>query len=169
MRLQNSGEQCQVDDMTRDVFTRTMVECIRHLTKFMFARIEECPSFIHILGKSLNRIFLDPEKFVKNQDHKTCCVRVFPPNSEEEIREYEDVFRKHPQAEGLCSCTPLDLCMQTNSLLDNEGRESCYQLLFKLFQSYRFKQYLTLSLTANYSYIICQSEESENEIAAVGV
>lgn len=105
----------------------------------MFDRIEECPSFIHILGKSLNRIYLKPDIFVKNDDHKKCCVRVFPPNSAEEMAEFEEVFKKHPEFEGLCSCTPLDLCMQTNYLLDNNVRETCYQLLFKLFQSYRFK------------------------------
>lgn len=75
--------------MSTDVFKSTQVDCIKLLIEFMFDRIEECPSFIHILGKSLNKIYLRPEYFVKNSDHKKCCVRVFPPNSEQEIEEFE--------------------------------------------------------------------------------
>ena len=169
MRLQNFGDQCAVDGMSDETFKSTMVECIQLLAKFLQERIEECPCFIHILDKSLNQIFLEPDKFVKNDDHKKCCVRIFPPNSEEEIKEYQEVFQKHPQSAGLCSCTPLDLCMQTNHMLDNVTREIIYNLLFCLFQSYRFKQYLTLSLTANYSSIICKTADSEHDIASIGV
>ena len=112
--------------MSDDNFKKTMIECIHLLMQFMFERIEECPSFIHILGKSLNTIYLEPEKFVKNSDHEKCCIRVFPPNSEEEQEWFSSVFKMHPDFEGLCSCTPLDLCMQTNYMLDNEVRETCY-------------------------------------------
>lgn len=59
--------------------------------------------------------------------------------------------------------------MQTNHMLDNETRRIIYDLLFALFQSYRFKQYLTLSLTANYGSIICKTAESEHDIASIGV
>ena len=32
-----------------------------------------------------------------------------------------------------CSCTALDLCMQTNYLLDDETRQIVYDLFFKMF------------------------------------
>lgn len=169
MRLQNFSDQSTVDGMSDDTFKETMITCIKLLAKFMQQRIDECPCFIHILGISLNQIVLDQDKFVKNDDHKKCCVRVFPPNSEAEIKEYEEVFKAHPQSAGLCSCTPLDLCMQTNNMLDNETREVIYNLLFSLFQSYRFKQYLTLSLTSNYSSIVCKEANEEHDISSIAV
>jgi len=59
--------------------------------------------------------------------------------------------------------------MQTNVKLDNDTREVIYNLLFTMFQSYRFKQYLTLSLTANYKHIIRKTENSEHDISSIGV
>ena len=79
--------------------------------EFMFQRIEECPSFLHILALSLNRVYMEPKILIKNDDHKKCCVRVFPPDSEEEIALFEEHFKKHENYKNMCSCTPLDLCM----------------------------------------------------------
>lgn len=70
MRLQNFSDKSSADGMSDDNFKATMVECIQLLAKFMQDRIDECSCFIHILDKTLNQIYLEPEKFVKNDDHK---------------------------------------------------------------------------------------------------
>lgn len=63
----------------------------------------------------------------------------------------------------------MDLCLQTNNLLDNDTRELVYDFFFKMFQSYRFKQNLTLSFASNYDKVINKTEESDHEISTIGV
>ena len=106
---------------------------------------------------------------MKNDDHKVCCVRAFPPNDATERDEFEQVFQTHSEKENRCSCTPLDLCMQTNYMLDDRTRKIVYDLFFKMFQSYHFKQALTLSFAANYGKIMMKDDESEHGISSIGV
>jgi hypothetical protein len=69
-----------------------------------------------------------------------------------------------------CDCTVLDLCLQTNHLLDNACREVVYEFLFKMFQSYSFKQRLILSLAANYGTVVEKRRQSrKHEIYSISV
>jgi hypothetical protein len=69
----------------------------------------------------------------------------------------------------MCSCSALDLCLQTNALLDDETRTLVYNLFFKMFQSYHFKQCLMLSIAANYASIMAHKQQTEKDISQINV
>jgi hypothetical protein len=51
---------------------------------------------------------------------------------------------------GVCTCTVLDQTFQANHLIIESTRQLQYELYFKMFQSFKFKQYLGLSFAANF-------------------
>ena len=70
--------------MSDERFKETMIECIDLIFQFLRERIEECPQFIYIIDIVLNKVFVNPQMpFLKNEDHKKCCLRFFPPGQEE--------------------------------------------------------------------------------------
>jgi hypothetical protein len=120
--------------MSDERFKETMIECIDLIFQFLRERIEECPQFIYIIDIVLNKVFVDPQMpFLKNEDHKKCCLRFFPPGQEEYKIEYEKFFDNKNENQAHCSCTTLDLCMQTNLMLTNETRKVVYDFCFKMF------------------------------------
>jgi hypothetical protein len=80
-------------------------------------RIEECPSFCHLLDLAFNQIFIDHKKFAKNESHK-CSPKIFLKTDEEAKKYYEEIFMTQMDHGKHCSCTCLDLTMQTNNLLE---------------------------------------------------
>ena len=130
---------CLKSIMTMERFKEVQIECIYLIFKFLQERIQECPVFMHILDIPFNQIFLQPSKFVKNEAHDQCCMRVFLDKDLEEKTEYEEVFCTHADKEKLCSCTCLDLCLQTNNVLDEKTKKLIFDFFFQMFQSYHFK------------------------------
>ena len=150
-------------------YRNEQIESIKKIFQFFLDRIKECSCFIHVIDAALNKIFVDPRRMVKNDNHPACCPRYFPPEDIEESREYEEVFQCHADRALLCSCSPLDLALQTNLLIDNSTRAVISDVLFKLFQSYHFKRALTLSYAANYEKATKLTPHTKFEIARVGV
>jgi hypothetical protein len=153
LKLQNYGDYFMKTNMSEDKFKNTQVATIKLIFEFMRDRIQECPTFIYIIDEALNAIVMDPKKCKKNPDHKECCVRTYPDCDENKHAIYLINLDQQPDKEKLCTCTALDLCMQTNSLLDDSTRELVYLFLFSMFQAYHFKQCLTHSYAANYMHI----------------
>ena len=72
--------------------------------------------------------------------------------------------------ENICTCTPLDLTMQTNRLLlVTEQRKLIYEFYFKMFQSYKFKQILGLSFAANLHALVSERKYREHCLSSIGV
>ena len=150
MLLENYDEACMQTNMSSETFKETMVESIKLIFQWITKRVEESAVFIHIFEQPLNKIFVDPERFKKNGTHKVCCIRACTDADWWKQDEILEVIRSHEDADNLCTCTTLDLCLQTNSLLDEPTKQIVYDLFFKMFQSYHFKQCLILSYGSNY-------------------
>jgi len=103
--------------------------------EFFEQRIEEFPGFIHIIDQALTLATLDESRFLKNEDHKFCCKKCFIPNDIEEKKEHEEVFLTHKLADKLCFCSPIDLVLQTNHMIDDKTRKIVYEFTFKMFSS----------------------------------
>ena len=125
--------------MSAVTYRETMTDCIKLMFEFLASRINECPAFIYIIDENLNKVILDEKVFCKNDDHKTCCVREFLEQDTTQRDEFNQIYDNHDEKDKLCTCTTLDLCFQTNGLLDNPTREIVYDFFFKMFQSYHFK------------------------------
>lgn len=138
LKIQDYDDACQEVGMSPPRFRETLTTCITELFEFFAERIDECPQFLHITEMAFSQVELDG--FVKTDAHGECCLRTFAPTDWGEQAEKEYLAAKAKDAENqLCTCTPMDLCMQTNHLLDNAGREVVYNFFFKMFQSYRWK------------------------------
>ena len=166
MRLEDYQNSCHEIGMSDHRFKETMAKCIKMIFRFLAVRIEECPHFLHITAMALCRIMFDKEQRV-TESH-SCCLRCYLDDPEEKELE-QQVVKAKLENDSFCSCTPMDLCLMTNGLLDNEGRDLVYNFFFKMFQSYKFKQHLTLSFASNYGSIINKTQDSEHEISSIGV
>ena len=62
---------------------------------------------------ALSKVFVDPERFKKNEAHKDCCLRTFPPSDIGNVaaEEYAKDFLSREDSQNLCSCSTLDLIM----------------------------------------------------------
>ena len=78
LKLQNHSDYFMKTNMSEDTFKNTQVACIKLIFEFLRDRVAECPTFIYIVDQALNSIVLDNKKFLKNPDHKECCVRTYP-------------------------------------------------------------------------------------------
>ena len=159
----------EVLDTSSTNYKNLQIESIKHIFQFLLDRIKECPRFIHVIDPALNQIYVDPRRMVKNDKHSVCCPRFFPPEDVDEIQEYQEVFESHADRARLCSCSPLDLILQTNLLVDNNTRQVISDVLYKLFQSYHFKRALTLSYAANYESVTSVTPHTKHTIAGLGV
>ena len=54
--------------------------------------------------------------------------------------------------------------MQANFLVNNRSRRNLYDFTFKMFKSYDFQLFLTLSYASNYEKISAKSMEHKHEI-----
>jgi hypothetical protein len=70
--------------MSNEQFKRTMIKGVQMSFNFFEERIEEVPAFTHIIDQVLTLATLDESRFLKNEDHKTCCKKCFTPNDIEE-------------------------------------------------------------------------------------
>ena len=50
-----------------------------------------------------------------------------------------------------------------------QQKKSVYDFIFKLFQSYTFKQNLTLSFGANYEKVMCKMKQQNHDISSLSV
>ena len=91
---------------------------------------------MNFLNDAFLKVFIDTKKFVKNEVHKECCYKVFLPHDAERKQEFEQVFMTHKDHQTLCSCTCLDLVLQTNHMLDSPTMNLEYEFFFKTFQCY---------------------------------
>jgi len=58
----------------------------------------------------------------------------------------------------------------TNHLLNNSTREQVYSFFFQMFQSYSFKQFLTISLATNYKAVMENKQTHyHHEISSIPV
>ena len=169
MELEDSENLFQSTGMSIDRYNQTHVACIKLIFLFLRERIEECPTFIYIIDEALNRVVLNKEKFPKNDTHLTCCVRTFVDSDQEQSIQFKKSLDADEDREIFCTCTTLDICMQTNRFLDNPTREIVYDFLFKMFQSYHFKQCLTHSYAANFNSIKHDHLNDDNDINSIGV
>lgn len=107
---------------------------------------------------------------MKNHGHQRCCVRAFICKEEEKAYEATLEGLKQVNVEDLCTCSAYDLCLQINSMLDNQTRELFYEFHFKMFESFEFKQRLTLALTANYNSVMAtKAKDSKYHICNINV
>ena len=145
---------------------------IRDCLKFCDQRSNEVAAFLFMIDKKLNQIYLEDGEttFVKNSKHAECCVRT---HANDEAR--EEFALNLSQITDLelmdkaCTCSTLDMMMQVNGLISEEGREIFYGLVMKLFQSYNFKIHLTLSFSANYEAVMSRARDTDHNIQAMGV
>lgn len=103
-------------------YKHDQIESIKKIFQFLLDRIKECPCFIQVIDPALNQIFVDSRRMVKNDKHPVCCPRYFPPEDVDEASEYAEVFESHADRAQLCSCSTLDLVLQTNSMVDDSTR-----------------------------------------------
>lgn len=169
LRMQNAETLCLKTPMSEALFKDSYSSCIVLIFQFFGERIRECPAFIHVLDQAFTKIYIDNKSFVKNEHHTQCCTRYFLDGDEEAKQEFEDVFMLHSEQPRLCSCSTLDLCMQTNHLLAPEGLETVYSFFLEMFQSYHFKQSLTLSYASNYHCVQRDPNRKKFAIAFIGV
>lgn len=81
----------------------------------------------------------------------------------------EEIFEKVRDAKGICTCTVLDLTFMINHAITDSMRKVMHELYFKMFQSFKFKQYLGLTFAANIVVIQTQSDKVKNRIGSIGV
>lgn len=118
--------------MSEEKFAETQVIAVRMIFQFLMDRIEECPAFTHILDQCFTKIFIDAKKFAKNESHH-CCDKVFLKSDTDTKTFFEEIFLTQQGHEKVCSCTCLDLTMQTNNLLDSATKPIVYKFLFLMF------------------------------------
>ena len=82
MMLQNFTSECLKHQMSSDSFKKTIIQIIHLIFKFLAQRVEEVPSFLHIICPKLNSIFIEKDLFTKNESH-VCCMRSFVTPSKE--------------------------------------------------------------------------------------
>jgi hypothetical protein len=59
--------------------------------------------------------------------------------------------------------------MQINFLVTNRSRRTLYDFTFKMFKSYEFQLFLTLSYASNYEAIAAKAMNNQHEIYGIGV
>ena len=147
--------------------------------------VDTSPAFIPLLTESLSELFL--EDFVHTPSHR-CCPRCFiSPQAKqayltrmgklmEEDIEYaggvitEDRVEEMRESKGVCTCSAMELTFQVNHLLtEKKLKELIYELYFKMFQSYKFKQLLGLCFAANFEVISLERDADGNNIGQIGV
>ena len=126
---------------------------------------------MYIIDQKLNSIYLEVSDFEKNESHKECCSRFFATDDKKML--FEALFESldEDRKKKVCTCTVLDLCIQTNYLLDDKTQALVYEFFFKMFQSYTFKQDLTLSFSSNYHWAQKKQRSGSNMhgISAISV
>jgi hypothetical protein len=142
---------------------------IVHIFRFLTARITECPLFIHIIDRALNKIIIDPKKMLKDDQHVSCSARIFLPSDHEEETEFKEVFNSHAESAKLCSCSTLDVCLQSNSRLSNAGKVLVYDFMFQMFESYHFKETLTISFSSNIEHLMNFKGLTQYDLCQLGV
>ena len=70
----------------------------------------------------------------------------------------------------LCTCTALDLTFQVNHHMSKDVKKLLYEFYFKLFQSFKFKQHLGLSFSANFEIVSMKRDDKEKYcLGSIGV
>jgi len=133
------------------------------------ARITECPLFIHIIDRALNKIIIDPKKMLKDDQHVNCSARIFLPSDHEDEAEFKEVFNSHADRDKLCSCSPLDICLQSNTRLSNPCKVLVYDFMFQMFESYHFKETLIISFASNMEHLMTFKELTQYDLCQLGV
>ena len=80
----------------------------------------------------------------------------------------EDTLRELRTLKGVCTCRVLDLTFQVNHLVSNKCRKLQYELYFKMFQSFKFKQILGLAFGANFEVLQLKKNIKEKEDRGIG-
>ena len=111
--------------MTAEAYKKTQARLIYLIFDFLKERVSEVAAFLYIIDEKLNSRFMEDESFTAKSKNHACCMLSF--KSQEEESKFSEAH------DGQCTCTALDLCMQTNHLLDNDVREIVYEFVFKLF------------------------------------
>ena len=107
---------------------------------------------------------------VKYEKHY-CCTKCFATDADQKKFNQKLGQLTLEQRANFCTCSVLDLLLQTNNAVNDQTRKLVYDFLFKLFQSYNFKQCLTSSFGANYEAIMDDQnlKEDNHHISSISV
>ena len=137
--------------MTKIIYKNQVKEIITIILNHLNEIAEEIPAFVHIIEANLNDPFIDHFKESgKTSKHQTCCYKAFQSDQEK-----QDFVKKVESVSGnmlatLCTCSCIDLIMQTNNLFDKSISQASNKLMTNLLTSTHFKHSLALSMVSNY-------------------
>ena len=130
--LQSFVAESKKVNMDNRKFKATSIKVISLILEFLNKAVDDVPAFLYIIDEQLNNIFFDAEFMTKYEKHY-CCTKCFATDHEQKKFDQRLGLLKLEQRADFCTCSGLDLLLQTNNAVDDPTRKLVYEFLFKLF------------------------------------
>jgi hypothetical protein len=102
------------------------------ILEFLNKAVDDVPAFLYIIDEQLNATFFDNQFMAKYEKHY-CCTKCFATDADQKKFDKKFGMLNHDERANFCTCSVLDLLLQTNNAVNDVTRKMVYDFLFKLF------------------------------------